>query len=214
MDIPGEPIENQVWLVVSQMISKPKELYETFKRQSVDSRDYDTYMKEREKSQREFDKMEDTEVDIELRFHEGDLSEEKKDKMIENLIIRKNTLVKYIDELDEKLNAIVQSEETRLSLEKFSNELITNIENITFEQKKFLINLLVERIEVTTVATQLNLNIKLRFVQPASSENRVVYQPKKSSPEPQSDNGELDSDIYGATDWARTSDLLLRREAF
>ncbi len=37
--------------------------------------------------------------------------------------------------------------------------------------------------------------------------NHGVYEPKKSSPEPQSGTEELDSGMYGANEWARTTDL-------
>jgi hypothetical protein len=44
------------------MINRPGDLYESYKKQSVDSRDYDTFMAEYDNSRREFDKLEGMEL--------------------------------------------------------------------------------------------------------------------------------------------------------
>lgn len=74
-----------------------------------------------------------------------------------------------------KPSAIVQAEETKQAFEKFHTDFTTNLDQLTFEQKKHLVNFLVEKIEVTTVASQLNVNIKLWFVQPKVEQNGAGY---------------------------------------
>jgi hypothetical protein len=101
--------------------------------------------------------------------------------------------------LDEKMDAIVRAEETKIALEKFTQSFQTNMTNLTFDQKKFLIDLLVESIEVTVVASQLNLHINLRFDQSRMTENTPVCEPKKGSPEPQSGTEKPNNESYGAT---------------
>ena len=46
-DIPGDPIEKHVWETIHQMIYRPGELFDVFKRQSIDSGEYNDLMKER-----------------------------------------------------------------------------------------------------------------------------------------------------------------------
>jgi site-specific DNA recombinase len=214
MEIPWEPVEKLVWETIYKMVNRPKELFEIFQRQSIESKEYEALMKEREINEREIEKLERKENSIEMDYYDGKLSEEKKDTLIR--ITQDERTAKELRniDLDKKLDAIIKAEETKLALEKFQADFETNLENLTFEQKKLLVDLLVESIEVTTVSSQLNLEVRLRFAQSKVLGNEAVGEPKKSSTEPQSGAEELNSNVYGATDWARTSDLLLRREAF
>lgn len=166
------------------MIDRPKELFETFKKQSIDSHEYDALSKERETNGREVERLERQETAIEMDYYDGKLSEEKKEKLVTEISTKRNSLYERLEVLDEKMNAILKSEETKIALEKFTGDFATNLENLTFDQKKFLIDLLVENIEVTAVSSQLNLNIKLRFDQSKLGQNGTMYEPKKTSNKP------------------------------
>ncbi len=196
------------------MINRPGELFAVFQKQSVENHEYDIFLKERDMNQREIGRLERKENEIEMDYYDGKMTEEKKDNLVNATREQRESIQKRNEVLDEKMDLIIKAEATKLALEKFQDGFQTNLENLTFEQKRLLVDLLVESVEVTTVASQLNLNIKLRFDQSKITKNTQGYEPKKSSPEPQSGTEEQDSGVYGATDWARTSDLLLRREAF
>ena len=182
------------------MINRPKDLFAIFQKQSIESKEYEVFMKEREMNEREVERLERKENGIEMDYYDGKLTEDKRDNLIKITIEQRTVKEERNIELDKKLDAIIKAEETKLALEKFQADFETNLENLTFEQKKMLVDLLVERIEVTTVSSQLNLNIKLRFDQSKVLGKEAVGEPKKSSPEPQSGNEELDIDRYGATD--------------
>lgn len=214
MEIPWEPLEKLVWETIYKVINRPKELYELFQRQSIESKEYEALMKEREIHEREIEKLEKKEDSIEMDYYDGKLSEERKEKLIQTTQEERRVKELRNTELDKKLNAIIKAEETKLALEKFQLDFETNLENLTFEQKKMLVDLLIESIEVTTVSSQLNVNIKLRFDQSKILGNDAVGEPKKSSAEPQGDDWRANFDNYGATDRTWTCDLLLRREAF
>jgi hypothetical protein len=169
------------------MINRPKELFEIFQRQSIESKEYETLIKEREINQKEIERLDRKENEIEMDYYDGKLSEERKDKLIQTTQEEKRVKEMRNTELDKRLNAIIKAEETKLALEKFQSDFETNLENLTFEQKKMLVDLLIESIEVSTVSSQLNLNIKVRFDQSKIVGNEAVGEPKKSSAEPQSD---------------------------
>lgn len=196
------------------MINRPKDLFEIFQKQSIESKEYEVFIKERDMNQREIERLERKENEIEMDYYDGKLAEEKKDTLIKITIEQRTAKEERNTELDKKLDSIIKAEETRLALEKFQKDFETNLDNLTFEQKRLLVELLVERIEVTTVSSQLNLNIKLRFDQSKALGKEAVGEPKKSSTEPRSGTEELNIDDYGAIDRTRTCDLLLRREAF
>ena len=170
------------------MVNRPKELFAIFQKQSIESKEYEALMKEREINQREIERLERKENEIEMDYYDGKLSEEKKDALIKLTIEQRKAKEERNMDLDKKLDAIIKAEETKLTLEKFQADFETNLENLTFQQKKMLVDLLVESIEVTTVSSQLNLNIKLRFDQSKVLGKETVGEPKKSSPEPQSDD--------------------------
>ena len=214
MEIPWEPIEKLVWDTIYQMINRPGELFAVFQKQSVENHEYDIFLKERDMNQREIGRLERKENEIEMDYYDGKMTEEKKDNLVNATREQRESIQKRNEVLDEKMDLIIKAEATKLALEKFQDGFQTNLENLTFEQKRLLVDLLVESVEVTTVASQLNLNIKLRFDQSKITKNTQGYEPKKSSPEPQSGTEEQDSGVYGATGRIRTCDLLLRREAF
>ncbi len=214
MEIPWEPVEKLVWDTIYKMVNRPQELFNIFQRQSIESKEYEALMKEREINEREIEKLEKKENSIEMDYYDGKLTEERREKLIEITQEERKIKEERNIELDKKLDAIIKAEETKLALEKFQSDFETNLENLTFEQKKMLVDLLIDSIEVTTVSSQLNVNIKLRFDQSKILGNDTVGEPKKSSTEPQSDDWRANFDNYGATDRTWTCDLLLRREAF
>lgn len=194
-------------------VNRPEELFDVFKKQSIDSHEYDALMKEREINQREIDRMERKENEIEMDYYDGKLSEEKKDKFINITLQQRQAKEIRNGEIDNKLDAIVKAEETKIAFSKFESDFETNLENLTFEQKRLLVDMLIENIEVTTVASQLNLQIKVRFDQSKMEQNEPGYEPKNPTTKPKYGSDGIDSDVYGATSWARTSGLDLRRVA-
>lgn len=198
-DIPGDPIEKHVWETIHQMIYRPGELFDIFKRQSIDSGEYNDLMKELERSSREIEKLDNNENAIELDYYSGKHSEEKKDKLIQHITKEKNTLINRVEELNQKIDAIVRAEETKIALEKFTQDFDTSIDNLSFDQKKALIDLLVESIEVISQWANINLNIKLRFDQSRISGKQGKDEPKKLSSKRKTDTEEPLDDVYGAT---------------
>jgi hypothetical protein len=180
MEIPGDPIEKLVWDTIYQMIHRPKDLFEVFQRQSIESKDYDILYKERLSNQKEIEKLGEQEHD----YYKGKHSDEKRDALV--AIVQQQIQSKIVRnrELDTKLDSIVRAEETKQAFERFTTDFETNLENLTFNQKKLLIDLLVETIEVTTVASQLNVNIKLRFVQSKVGQSGTGDEPKNPTTKP------------------------------
>lgn len=214
LEIPGEAIEKLVWDTVYKRVNRPWELFEVFKKQSIDSHEYDSLMKEREINQREIDRLGKKEVEIEMDYYDGKLSEERKDKLVNMSVQQRWAKEIRNEELDNKLDAIVKAEETKIAFSKFESDFQTNLENLTFEQKKFLVDMFIESIEVTTVASQLNVQVKVRFDQSKMGQEGSGYEPKNPTTKPKDGSDGTESDNYGATDWTWTSDLFLRREAF
>ncbi len=84
-------------------------------------------------------------------------------------IERQEGLKKDILELDKKIDAIVQAQATKEALETFTQKLHTKIESLTDDQKQYLVDLLVEKVEVTFRKSHPVVQIILRFVLPGTS---------------------------------------------
>jgi site-specific DNA recombinase len=156
-------LEELVWKNIEVFIKRPQELYDIFRKQSVDSRDYDTYTKERERRQIELERLEDADLSTELDYRKGMLSEEKYEKVLAKISQDREACEKQIQDIDEKLDSIVQAEEMKISLEEFSKTIETKIENLSFSQKKHIINILVRDIVVTRENSRPVIAINYRF---------------------------------------------------
>lgn len=106
------------------------------------------------------------EIEIEEAYYRGEHSEEKKDTLVSRSKERQKKLNKDILELDSKIDNIVEAQATKEALESYTNRLHTKIESITQDQKQYLINLLVDRVEVTFTKSHPIVKIILRFVLP------------------------------------------------
>jgi hypothetical protein len=72
-----------------------------------------------------------------------------RDKLIKANVEKMKVLQKDLINYDKQLDAIIQAEATKDALMSFSSNLEMNIKNISEVQKRSLIKILVEKIEVT-----------------------------------------------------------------
>lgn len=86
-----------------------------------------------------------------------------RDKLIQNNIEETRALEKEIIVLDKQLDAIIQAESTKEALMSFSENLDMNMKNLSESQKRNLIKILVEKIEVTFDGEDHLVKIMLRF---------------------------------------------------
>ncbi len=219
-EIAWSTIDDYVWGFIEKAIHRPKDLFDAYKKQNIENTNYEALIDQRRKADTELQKIDDIEMTIETEYLWWDRTRENRDKLMEKYETQKTTLSKKIIELDKKLDAIIKAESTKQALEAFGENLTTKIENLDMDQKKALVNILVEKIEVTYTQSRdwkdsaPNLKVIMRFKGKLMEENQDNLEPKKLSANSKTDSEELDNEWYGAIDRTRTCDLLLRREAF
>ncbi len=152
--------------------------------QSLDVRDYDRLLKERDMIGEDLEKEKQIEMQIEDEYHRGIYSEEKRDMLIQRNIEKQTALKKKIEDLDKRLDKIVQAQRTKEALISFTQKLGTTIEDISEEQKRFLVDLIIERVEVTFTKSLPVVEIILRVVQTLEEDEGARVEPKKSSSKP------------------------------
>ena len=96
------------------MINRPGELFAVFQKQSVENHNYDIFLKEREMNQREIDKLERKEDEIEMDYYDGKLTEEKKDKFVITTRLQRESIEQRNEVLDEKMDLIIKAEATKI----------------------------------------------------------------------------------------------------
>ena len=91
------------------MINRPKELFAIFQKQSIENKEYESLMKEREINQREIERLERKENEIEMDYYDGKLSEEKKDALVKHTIQQRTSKEERNMDLDKKLDTIINT---------------------------------------------------------------------------------------------------------
>lgn len=187
-EIPWESIDKYVWDVVQGALNRPKELFELYSAQSLDWKDYERFSHERDIYSKKLEEEESVEIQIDEEYYQWGHSEEKRNILISRSKDRQKKLREDILVLDTKIDSIVEAQSTKEALESFTEKLHTKIEKLTDDQKQYLVNLLVERVEVTFIKSHPVVKIVLRFEQPSNNDWISLVEPKKSSNKPKMAN--------------------------
>jgi hypothetical protein len=148
--------------MVEEALNRPKELFDIYTAQSLDVRDYERLSKERATYGKDLEKEQEIEIQIEEEYHKGVYSEEKRDILIKRSTDKQSAISNKIIDLDTRLDAIVKAQITKEALISFTEKLETKIGNLSEEQKSFLVDLLVERVEVTFTKSHPVVHIVMR----------------------------------------------------
>lgn len=212
-ELPGEKLEEHIWGLIEKIINRPEDLFTVHQKQSLTVENYDLLNQERARMVQEVTASEWAENSILLDHSYGKVSEERKDAIILDIFKKRDTANRKIIEIDKQLDAIVKAQATKELILQFSQNFKMGVEDLNFEQRHYLVDLLVDSIEITWGLKVPKMVINLRFDQKKLDEIGLGYEPKKSSGITNSENPELVHAENGATERARTSDLILRRDA-
>ena len=196
----GEPLDDFVWQQIQYIVSDPQRLFNVYKKQSINDTNYRELVEERKKKDRMIEESHEVEYTIEQMFLVGKYDDNKRDRLVNDEMEKRRVWEKRITEIDGVLDSIVKAEATKAELELFAKNLEVNLEKLSFIQKRMLVNILVERVEVITKKSWLEKDITakviLRFGQKHHSKN-VAGSNLKSSPlteEPSKES--LNSEIW------------------
>ncbi len=205
-EMPGKSLEEHIWDIVRQSIENPGDLFEVFQIQSLNADDYDRLVRDREFHRNEVFKYDKQEDSVQLDYYEGKIDEERRESLVKTYTEKKNGHTKSILKLDEDINKIVKTHATKHALESFSKDVQTKLDEITDTQKQFLIDLVVDRIEVTWTKSHPVVEVILRFKPTQKDGDDTEVEPEKSSNKPKTGLSKLISIEYGANGWSRTAD--------
>lgn len=184
--MPGKRLEEHVWDTVRQSIECPEDLFKVFQIQSLNADDYDRLVRERDFHQKEIKKHDAQENTVQLDYYDGKIDEERRDTLVQTYIDKRNAHIKSIMKLDEEINKIIKTQATKHALDSFAKDMQTKLDEITDAQKQFLIDLAVDRVEVTWTKSHPVVNVVLRFKPTRKDEDELEVEPEKSSNKPKS----------------------------
>lgn len=199
-EMAGCPLDDFVWQQIQYIISDPQRLFNVYKKQSINDTNYRELVEERKKKDRMIQESEEIEYTIEQLFLVGKYDDKKRDRLINDEMEKRRVWEKRISEIDQTLDSIVKAEATKAELELFAKNLDVNIENLSFVQKRMLVNILVERVEVITKKSWLEKDITakviLRFDQKRHSQNDTGSNLKSSPLTEEPSKESLNSEIW------------------
>lgn len=187
-EIPWEKIDEQAWQMVLEALNRPNKLFEEYSLQSLDGRDYERFVAERDIFAKNLAKEEDMEIDCEEAYRRGEYTEAKKDTMVNRSLDRQKKLKYEIAQLDKHIDKIVEALATKEALISFTEKMGTDINDFSDGQRHHLLDLLIDRIEVTPSKSHPIVYIVLRFDRKNSAELDIKVEPKKSSNKPKMAN--------------------------
>ncbi len=184
-EIVWKTMDDFVWSHIQSAISDPERLFKIYKQQSIDDTNYKELLEERRKKDRARDESNKVEYTIEQYFLAWKYDEEKRDKLVNEEIEKRRILKKRIVEIDKNLDNIIHAESIKWELKRFSENLDMNIKEFSNIQKKTLINILIDRIEVMVVEDEdkpdIHAKVIMRF-EPKSDVEKNEWSNQKSSP--------------------------------
>lgn len=110
-----------------------------------------------------------------------------------------------------KIKSFLELEATKEAIETFSKDFEIRKVQLSSEQKQFLVDLLVEKVEVTWTKAEAIVEVVLRFDQSKVIRNTQKDEPKNPIDKPKGGSSMGNSNHYGGDAGARTRDLRLKR---
>ncbi len=212
LEMPVSEIDGFVWGEIERFINDPKKFYEIYERSKYHKKELIRLLKKQEDCKQIISLNEDKIAKLYDDYYEGKHSEVEKDKLekrFRDVITVNNKEAKSIEGQIRALTALEIASDT---LQRFSDKFRKDLSKMNVVQKNQIVNLLVERIEVTENSGKIDVNIVFRFAPQVENIKTIKNEPKNSSnnrKNPPDDGLSNDSNGSGGT---RTLDPLLKRQ--
>lgn len=167
ISIAETPIENSVWPHIEKAAYKPelflklyREKSDLFKNQKVYEQDFELYEKAYSKANERLEILQ-------TGYFDGRFTAQRFDELKLKFESERDQNFLKMKEAEDQLKKIAQFDLTVKDLERFSQSVKEGLANVTYEQKKMIVNILVEKIEIHQEKDQRKVRVFLRFDQKA-----------------------------------------------
>jgi len=181
VEIPASQLDNFVWDIIKLAINKPKEFYKLYQKQTIQEWELESNLKSQEKYISIIKDNEDAIISLEDEYLRWKISEERKDMHLERFEKANIESKKKLNELDDKISKLLEAKTSQDALEKFAISFKNTLDNLSLEQKRIIVDMLVDSIEVYKAESELRVDIFFRFAQSRIVDNDTKDEPKAGS---------------------------------
>lgn len=179
-EIPAEALEKFVWEHIKIAVEQPKKFYSLYKQQTSSKKTIE-HLKDNqaqlegniERNQNKIEKIDDD-------FYEGNISEEQREKRRNVCRAVIKVTEKRLLELNKELDALIQASIAKDAITNYSKNFSEKLDNLTFEQRCILVDMLVENINVFEEKDKIRVIINFKFAHHKETQTQSVVEPEKS----------------------------------
>lgn len=148
VEFPWKELDNFVWNHILEFVEKPDDFYKSFKKQTTELNNIERYREEIDILEWRIAEEDNVKYNIDRLELRGKYNENKADKLraeSDDVIIKSQN---KIDELEEKINNLLDLELSQSAIESMSDTFKGKLENISEDDKRMIVNLLVDKVLV------------------------------------------------------------------
>ncbi len=141
-----EPI---VWARIEQALNEPEEFLKLHREHSSDSQHKERLVSQLQLWEAVLSKANKSLEKVDDDFYEENITEDKRDELQVKYKVKQEGAVAKVKELEEELTKLGKYDAACENLRHFAEKFEKDVKDMTYEQKQKLVNMLVERVEIS-----------------------------------------------------------------
>lgn len=183
VEIPAYQLDNFVWDIIKLAINNPKEFYKLYQKQTIQEEELEINLKKQEKLARAIIETEDTILSLEDEYLKWGITEERKNILLDRYEKTINETKNKLEKLDDKISKLIEAKTSQDALDKFSKNFRKSIDNLNIEQKRVIVDMLIDKIEVYKIEWEIRVDIFFRFAKSRVENDNNKGEPTQGSNE-------------------------------
>jgi DNA invertase Pin-like site-specific DNA recombinase len=163
IEIPGEVIDGFVWDKINDLIRNPKEFFKIFLQQNNLTKEIQNMLNEQEKIIKKEEQNNVWIINLDDDFYKWKISEERRTNLVQRYEKEIEEWQAKLTKLQKEIDKYIEMEASKDALEYFSKNFNQQIDNLSIEQKQVIIDILVEKIEVSRIGEDIHFTPYFRF---------------------------------------------------
>lgn len=181
LEVPWAPLDDMVWGLIKLAIERPEEFYKIYKKQNIQNEEIESLLKRQNYLLEEIEKHRLYILSAEDSFIQEKMSEDNMNLHISRYEKNIYEFNQEYEKNEEKIEKLVNIQISIDALNKFSTQFKNKLDNLTLDEKKVFIDLLVDRVEVYRNKDEMNVLIYFRFAQKLVEKDDDKDEPKGGS---------------------------------
>ncbi len=184
IEVSGVALESFVWEHIKLAIQKPKKFFKLYKKQTKLGKRLETLERKRDFYLDSIQKQQEIIDNAVIDNFSGGIDEETR-KRIENKCEKNMGNLKIeLDKTEKEIDQIVEAQISKDAIEDFSKNFEGKIENLTYDQKITLADILIDRVEVVKNDDVVGVKVFFKFEPPYRSRDLELFELENSLDKP------------------------------